>query len=76
MTPILLEVCADAHDEMEKLSGQLLLDTASRLPSVDYLAKLGFDLNHPRFDSLRKLIVHYLSVMTSEYAQTFFKNDE
>ena len=67
---------------MEKLSGQLLLDTASRLPSVlkrrylDYLAKMALDLNHPGFDSLREFITHELSVMTSHYAQTFFKNDE
>ena len=77
-----LEVFAYAHDEGEKLSGQLLLDTASRLPSVlkrrylDYLAKMVLDLNHPGFDSLREFITHELSVMTSYYAQTFFKNDE
>ena len=29
-----LEIFAYAHDEVEKLSGQLLLNTASRLPSV------------------------------------------
>ena len=29
-----LEVFAYAHDEVEKLSGQLLLDTASRLPNI------------------------------------------
>ena len=77
-----LEVFAYAHDEVEKLLGQLLLDTASRLPSVlkrrylDYLAKMALDFNHPGFDSLREFITHELSVMTSHYAQTFFKNDE
>ena len=41
-----LEVFAYAHDEIEKLSGQLLFDSASRLPGVlnrcylDYLAKI------------------------------------
>ena len=54
-----LEVFAYAHDEVEKLSGQLLLDTASRLPSVlkrrylDYLAKMALDLNHPGNDEIR-----------------------
>ena len=77
-----LEVCAYAHDDVDKLSGQFLLDTASRLPSVlkrrhlDYLAKMGLDLNHPGFDSLCEFIAPELSVMTSDYAQTFFKNDE
>ena len=77
-----LEVFAYAHDEVEKLSGQLLLGAASRLPSVlkqrylDYLAKMGFNLNHPGFDSLREFITHELTLMTSDYAQTFFKNDE
>ena len=77
-----LEVFAYAHDEVEKLSGQLLLDVASRLPAVlkrrylDYLARMKLSLNCPGFDSLRNLIVHELSVMTSDYAQTFFKHDE
>ena len=77
-----LEVFAYAHNEVEKLSGQLLLDNASRLPSVlkrrylNYLAKMGFDLNHPGFYSLREFVTHELSVMTSHYAQRFFKNDE
>ena len=43
---------------------------------LDYLAKLGLDLNHPGFDCLRESIAHGLSVMTSDYAQIFFKNDE
>ena len=43
-----LEIFAMAHDEVKKLSGQLFLDTASRLPRVlkqqylDYLNKIGF----------------------------------
>ena len=42
-----LEVYAFAHDEVDKLSGQLLIDTASRLPNLlkrrylDYLDKKG-----------------------------------
>ena len=46
-----LEVYAYAHDEYEKLSGQLLLDTANRLPNVlkrrylDYLDKNNISLN-------------------------------
>ena len=77
-----LEVFAYAHDEVEKLSGQLLLDVASRLPGVlkrrylDYLARMKLSLNRPGFDFLRNFIVHELSVMTSDYAQTFFKHDE
>ena len=77
-----LEIFAYAHDEVGKLSGQLLLDTANRLPGVlkrrylDYLAKMGLNLNQPGFDSLRNFIVHELEVMTSDYAQTFFKSDE
>ena len=48
-----LEIFAMAHDEVEKLSGQLFLDTASRLSHVlkqrylDYLNKKGLDLNRP-----------------------------
>ena len=77
-----LEVFAYAHDEIEKLSGQLLLDVAGRLPGVlkrrylDYLTQRGLNLNRPGFDSLRKFVVHELSVMTSDYAQSFFKSDE
>ena len=45
------EVFAYAHDEPEKISGQLLLDTAGRLPIIlkhgylDYLDKLGLDMS-------------------------------
>ena len=76
-----LEVFAYAHDEVEKLSRQLLMDVANRLPSVlkrrylDYLKKFGPDLSSPGFESLRKFVVEELSIMTSDYAQTFFKSD-
>ena len=59
-----LEVFAYAHDECNKLSGQLLLDTANRLPSalkrryLDFLDKNGISLNQPSFESLRKFVVH------------------
>ena len=81
-TLILFEVFAYAHDEYQKLSGQLLMDVANRLPGtlkrryLDHLARLKLDLNRPGFDSLREFIVHELNVMSSDYAQTFFKNDE
>ena len=64
------EVFAYAHDEVEKLSGQLLVDVANRLPGVlkrrylDYLKKSGLDLNRPGFESLRKFVVEELSTMT------------
>ena len=51
-----LEVFAYAHDEVGKLSGQLLLDVARRLPGVlkrrylDYLAQMKLNLNRPGFD--------------------------
>ena len=78
----LLEVYAYAHNELEKLSGQLTLDTANRLPNflkrrfLDYLTKIGSDLNRPGFDSLRGFVAHELSVSTSDYARTFFGSDE
>ena len=78
----LLEVYAYAHDEVQKLSGQLLLDTANRLPNVlkrrylDYLTTIGADLNRPGFDALRGFVTHELAVSTSDYAQAFFGNDE
>ena len=37
---------------------------------------MELDFNHRGFDSLREFIAHELSVMMSDYAQTFFKNDE
>ena len=43
-----LKVYARAHDELYKLSGQLMLDTANRLPGVlkrRYLDKKNIDLN-------------------------------
>ena len=77
-----LEVFAYAHDEVNKLSGQLLLDTASRLPNIlrrrhlDSLDKRHLNLSEPGFDSLREFVVHKISMMTSEYAQAFFRQDE
>ena len=78
----LLEVYAYTHNELEKLSGQLTLDAANRLPNLlkrrflDYLTKIRSDLNRPDFDSLRGFVAHELSVSTSDYAQTFFGSDE
>ena len=72
-----LEVFAYAHNEVEKFSGQLLMNVANRLPGVlkrrylDYLKKSGFDLNRYGFESLRKFVVEELSIMTSDCAQTF-----
>ena len=77
-----LEVFAYAHDEVEKLSGQLLIDTANCLPSLlkrqylDYLNKRNLNLNSPGFDPLRDFVVHELNTMTLDYAQAFFKLDE
>ena len=73
---------AYAHDEFQKLSGQLLLDVANRLPGtlkrryLDYLVRWNLDLNRPGFDSLRDFISHELSVMSSDYAQTFFRSED
>ena len=67
-----LEVFAYAHNDIEKLSGQLLLDVANRLPGVlkrrylDYLNHLGLDLNKPGFDSLRNFVRQELKIMTSD----------
>ena len=77
-----LKVFAYAHDEYNKLSGQLLLDTANRLPSalkwryLDFLDKNGTSLNQPSFESLRKFVVHEINVTTSDYAQAFFKSED
>ena len=77
-----LEVFAYAHDEYNKLSGQLLLDTANRLPSalkrryLDFLDKNGISLNQLSFESLRKFVVHEINVTTSDYAQAFFKSED
>ena len=77
-----LEVFAYAHDEFQKLSGQLLLDVANRLPGtlkrryLDYLARWNLDFNCPGFDSIRKFILHKLSVMSSDYALTLFRCGE
>ena len=77
-----LEVFAYAHDQIDKLLGQLLLDVANRLPVLlkrrylDYLTKISSDLNRPKFDTLRKFVAGELSVSTFDYAQTFFKSEE
>ena len=77
-----LEMSAYAHDDAEKLSGQLLLDVANRLPGVpkrrylDYLSQRGLSLNKPGFESSKRFVVHELGVMTSDYAQTFFKSEK
>ena len=36
---------------------------------------IGFDLKRPEFDSLRRFVVNELSIMRSEYAQTFFESN-
>ena len=76
---------AYAHDQVEKLSGQLLLDTANRLPAnlkrryLDYIDKRSLNLNQPSlegFECLRNFIVHEIKFMTTDYAQALFKVDE
>ena len=68
---------AYAHNKVEKLSGQLLLDVVNCLPGflkrchLDCLKQVGLDLNQPGFNSLRKFIVNELSIMTSEDAKPF-----
>ena len=74
-----MEVFVYAHDEYNKLSGQLLLDTANRLPCAlkrRYLDKNGISLNQPSFKSLRKFVVHEINVTTSAYAQAFCEDKE
>ena len=64
------------------MPGQLFMDVANRLPGVlkrrylDYFKKSGLDLNRPGFESFHKFVVEELSIMTSGYAQTFFKSDD
>ena len=76
------KVFAYAHDEYNKLSGQLLLDTANRLPSalkrryLHFLDKNGISLNQPSFELLRKFVVHEINVTTSDCAQAFFKSED
>ena len=76
-----LEVFAFAYDEAEKLSVQLLLYTASRLPTLlnrrylDFLDRKGLNLSRPGFDSLQNFVVHEIKMMTSDYAQAFFRSD-
>ena len=77
-----LEVFVYAHDEVHKLSGQLLLDSADRLPNLlkrrylDFLDKKHLDMRHPGFESLRDFVVHEIDMMTSECAQAFFKDEK
>ena len=72
-----LEVLPFAHDEAEKLSGQLLFDIASRLPNVlkrrylDFLDKKDLNLSRP-FESLKEFIAHEIKMMMSDCAQAFF----
>ena len=60
-----LEIFAFAPNEVDKLSGQLLLDTASRLSNslkrryLDYLKSPGFDL-------LRNFVVNEIKTMSSD----------
>ena len=74
-----LEVFAYTHDEVEKLSGQLLQDVANRLPGVlkrwylDCLDQRGLNLNRPGFESLRNFVVRELNVMTSIMVKHFLK---
>ena len=82
---ITLEVFAYGHNQVEKLSGQLLLNTANRLPAnpkrryLDELDKSLLDLNQPSsegFELLRKFVAHEIKLMTSDYAQALFKTEE
>ena len=77
-----LEVLAYAHNQVDKLSGQLLLDTAKRLPNImkrrylDFVDRCRLDLNKPDFESLRRFVVHEIKLMGSDSAQAFFTLDE
>ena len=61
MKILTLEVFAYGHNQIEKLSGKLLLDTANRLPAnlkrryLDELDKSLLDLNQPSFDGFELL---------------------
>ena len=75
------EIFAMAHDEVEKLSGQLVLDTASRLLHalkqryLDYLNKKGLDLNSPGLESLRDFVGNEIKTKASDCAQAFIKSE-
>ena len=77
-----MEVFAYPHGEYNRLTGQLLLDTANRLPNLmkrrylDYLKKNGVSLNQPSFESLRDFVALEIEMTTSDYAQAFFKSDD
>ena len=82
---ITLEVFAYGHNQVEKLSGQLLRDTTNRLPAnlkrryLDELDKSLLDLNQPSFEGfelLHKFVAHEIKLMTSDYAQALFKTEE
>ena len=69
-----LEVFAYAYDKVDKLSEQLLLDVANRLPGslkrryIDYLDRRS-NLDRPDFEgfeALRNFAVHEINVMTSD----------
>ena len=79
-----LEVFSYVHGKVDKLSEQLLLDGANRLPGslkrryIDYL-DWRYNLDQPGFEgfeALRNFVVHELNVMTSDYAQALFKTNE
>ena len=77
-----MEVLAYTHGEYHRLTGQLLLDTANRLPNLlkrrylDSLKKNGVSLNQPSFESLRDFVALEIEMTTSDYAQAFFKSDD
>ena len=43
---------------------------------LNCLEQRGLNVDCPEFESLRKFVLRELNVMTSDYAQTFFKVDE